>query len=36
MTAIDRTSAQTGAPVASYDPAKATETPEFAELLRVL
>jgi len=36
MTAIDRTSAQTGAPVASFDPAKATETPEFAELLRVL
>ncbi|MDX5357393.1 MAG: hypothetical protein LPK12_06605 [Rhodobacterales bacterium] len=36
MTAIDRTSAQTGAPVASFDPAKATETPEFADLLRVL
>ncbi len=36
MTAIDRTSAQPAAPVAAFDPATASETPEFAHLLKVL
>ncbi|WP_323039765.1 acyl-CoA dehydrogenase family protein [Gemmobacter sp.] len=36
MTAIDRASAQPAAAVAAFDPARATETPEFAHLLAVL